>query len=1101
MSTSEDQVAHLEAAIAALERLRPTAGDAVVDAALAPLRQQLSEGELAKRALAGFQSYLPEELAAKARAAQWIEGERRQVTVLFADLSGFTAISERADPEIIRAFQHDLFRELARIIYQYEGFVEKFVGDAVLAIFGAPLAHEDDAERALRVALAMRERMAALNRRWADRLGAPVTLHVGVNTGDVVAGEIGSGLAGGTAAAYAVTGDTVNTTSRLQDAARPGQILVSRTTYRLAQGAFTFEAHEPVQVKNKRDPLAVYELLRARPLPGKVRGLPGMGEPFVGRDADVKLLSTVLDGLTSPGGGNGSGGHIVVITGDAGIGKSRLVAELQKQAGARVLWLEGRCFPHTSTLSYGPVLDMLRRFAGIVDDDTERRARKRLDTAVEQLFPGDADALAVFANLLAMRLSRKETAYLNSLPARDLSERVFLLVQELLKNLVHDRPLVLFLEDMHWVDFSTIDLIEKLLYLTDSEPLLMVVAARPEQEDSPLSRLRQTLARPEYHERTSLITLDSLDQANSLDMIRELLRIDELPPRLGDLVVTKAEGNPFFVEEIIRALIERGALTHDENGWAATPLLEQVTATIPDTLQGLIMARIDRLPDETKYVVQHAAVIGRTFLYRVLLEIAEHSPSLDADLSHLERTALIRERSRDPEVEYTFQHALTQDMAYQTLLKTRSRDLHKRVGEAMERIFAGRLGEFYSIVAEHFDKGEVWDKAADYHVKAADHASQLFAAEARIQYRQGLDALEQMRVNGETRRRRVDVTIALTREALLGSAPGAAAVAECTQRLHIAESLAAALTSASKRPSVDDRMRIARVHAWLGRAYARQDVGRMSEYFDRVLDVANEVHDPELAAFIGQVLLNQGHFAKAESMLAPAVGALQERGSWLEWVTANGSLAMAAAAQGNCREGLRLARLGVARSRNLQGLTLIVMANSYLTFTHLLCDETEQAVEISRDNLPLASRTDNQLMEAVALTAATWAATRAGQLDEAKKTLEQFATAFDHPVLFDWRCAIKAELAYAQGDHQSACELAEEAVNKARARNGIYAEAHAERIWAHALAAQDSAHPDVEKHMHQSREQFRKGSCEAEVSRTNDMWDTLRVKRGDHSSR
>jgi class 3 adenylate cyclase len=388
MNTANDQVAQLQAAIDAFERQRATVGDEVVDTAIAALREQLDalriqergagsgraptraglgghRAELASQALESLRSHLPPDLEAKARAAPAIEGERKQVTVLFADLSGFTTISERSDPELIRDFQTDLFRELARLIYQYEGFVEKFVGDAILAVFGAPVAHEDDPERALRVALAMRERIAVLNRRWSERLGARVTLHIGVNTGLVVAGKIGSDL-DSDGGAYAVSGDTVNSAARLQNAAQPGQILVSRTTYRLAQEAFTFQALEPVQVKNRREPLDVYELTRARYLPGKMRGVRELGQSFVGREAVLAQLEAVITSL-----GEGESARTVLITGEAGLGKSRLVAELCKSTRDRVLWLEGRCFAHTQMLPYGPFLDMLRRDAGILDDDSQ----------------------------------------------------------------------------------------------------------------------------------------------------------------------------------------------------------------------------------------------------------------------------------------------------------------------------------------------------------------------------------------------------------------------------------------------------------------------------------------------------------------------------------------------------------------------------------------------------------------------------------------------------------------------------------------------------------------------------------------------------------
>ncbi|MGH2521335.1 MAG: adenylate/guanylate cyclase domain-containing protein, partial [Anaerolineales bacterium] len=349
MSSLEEQIAQLEAAITAQESLRPTLGDAVVNVTLAALRAQLdslraqpqsastgtarpapSPEQLLKR----LQSYLPKELAEKMHAMGRIEAERKQVTVLFADISGFTALSEQLDPEEVTALTNEALKELAEAVYQYEGYIDKFIGDAIMAVFGAPVVHEDDPERALRAALAMRDRLEHFNERWVDRLGAigPLSLHIGVNTGPVIAGNVGSDLR----LSYTVMGDTVNTASRLEAAAHPGQVLVSRDTYRLTQEAFTFLALDPITVKGKREPLTVFELQRAKLHPGKRRGLKGLASALVGREREMGQLRAVLAELEA------RRGRIVTITGEAGIGKSRLMAEWRAEIGERALWLEGR---------------------------------------------------------------------------------------------------------------------------------------------------------------------------------------------------------------------------------------------------------------------------------------------------------------------------------------------------------------------------------------------------------------------------------------------------------------------------------------------------------------------------------------------------------------------------------------------------------------------------------------------------------------------------------------------------------------------------------------------------------------------------------------
>jgi len=389
---------------------------------------------------------------------------------------------------------------------------------------------------------------------------------------------------------------------------------------------------------------------------------------------------------------------------------------------------------------------------------------------------------------------------------------------------------------------------------------------------------------------------------------------------------------------------------------------------------------------------------------------------------------------------------------------------------------------------------------------AGDHASRLFAAEAPIHYRRGLEALESLRPNtADVKRRRVDTTISLANDVLLGKG-GESDLSDCTERLHKAEALAESLVE-SKRATADDRARMARVHAWLGRAYGRQDTKKRSEYLDKV--VASEVRDPELAAFVGYVYLNQGRFDAAESMLATAVSPLQTKQRWLEWVNANGALAVAAAAQKRCSEGLKRAELGLARSKNLEGqaqTTLVITANNFLAWTCYLCGDVDRAVEISQANRKAAAQTHNQLLETFALTIALQATTHDDtRLETAKQIHAEHADPIhNHPVLLEWRKPMNAKIAHMDKDHPDhpiASRMAEEAVKLGHERGNIYGEALAHRVWAEALEAQDSSDPEIDVHMARSRDLFRQGNCLVEVDRTHAIWDELRVKRGDPPAR
>lgn len=437
MASLEEQITQLQQAIATQESLRPTLGDTVVDLTIATLTEKLDSLKAQQKEapacavltapeelLAKIQSYIPKELAEKIRAIGRIENERRQVTVMFADLSGFTALSDRLDPEEVMEIVNAALKEWAEAVYEYEGYIDKFIGDAIMAVFGAPIAHEDDPERALRSALSMRERLESFNRRWIDRLEQPLSFHIGINTGTVIAGSVGTD----SRLSYTVMGDAVNVASRLESSADSGQILVSKETYRLTSEAFTFQILDPITVKGKQEPLAVFELLRAKINPGKSRGLKGLTSKMVGRDREFNQLREVLQELEA------GEGRIVIISGEAGLGKSRLMAEWRSLIGNRAIWLEGRCFSHTTSLAYSAFLDLFRRYAGIKDEDSEEIARQRLQSAIAQVFPDNKQAFAIFANLLALRLSPEEAALLASFSAESLRQKLEGLIEEFLTS-------------------------------------------------------------------------------------------------------------------------------------------------------------------------------------------------------------------------------------------------------------------------------------------------------------------------------------------------------------------------------------------------------------------------------------------------------------------------------------------------------------------------------------------------------------------------------------------------------------------------------------------------------------------------------------------
>ena len=652
--------------------------------------------------------------------------ERKLVTVLFADLSGSTALAERLDPEEMRRILAAFFNALAHEILRFGGTVDKYAGDAVMAVFGAPVAHEDDPARALRAAMAMQEAVSRLNETMERDHGIRLALRIGLNSGGVVAGT----LPGEVEAAYTVVGDAVNTAQRLQSVAEPGGILVGATTQRLAAHAFAFDAIDSVRVKGKADPVVAFRLVRARaPIAAPLRSV------LVGRDAELATLLAAVEAVER------GEGRIALITGEAGIGKSRLLAEAKRAFSDRdVTGLEGRALSITQGVSYLPFIEIIRQDAGITEDEPEAASWDRLEGRLRALFIDDvADALPYLATLVGLTVPAQFAERVRYLDPQAMGLQIFASARRYVVRLARERPLVLVFEDWHWADESSAALLGHLLPLVETERLGIFVASRPEEPGTAVARLRETVIR-DHGARFIEVRLAPLAALDSGRLLHNLVPIESIPPSIRTLILERTEGNPFFMEEVVRSLIDLGGIVPSDDGeWRATERLESIT--IPDTVQAVVVARIDRLDDEVKQVLKIASVIGRSFLERVLRAIAEADETLDGALAELEQLDLIRERSRIPELEYVFTHALVHDAAYESLLLQRRRELHARVGEAIERLFAKRLDEFSGVLAYHFARAEKWEQAQNYLFKAGDRAERVAGdAEALAHYRQAVAA-------------------------------------------------------------------------------------------------------------------------------------------------------------------------------------------------------------------------------------------------------------------------------------------------------------------------------------------------------------------------
>ena len=664
------------------------------------------------------------------------QADRRVVTVLFADLSGFTSLGERLDPEELTDLLRDCLAGLIAEIHAWDGWLEKQIGDALLAVFGAPVAHEDDPLRAVRTALAMLRRMAELNGRLQARIGRPLALHIGVNTGLVVMTRDLESGPGARLGELVVVGDTVNTAARLQQAAGPGQVFVGAATHAATRWAFDYAPLPPLSVKGKQAALAAYECLRELPRPARTG--PGASRRLVGRDQELAVLREHLDRVA-----HGTGG-LVVVEGEAGLGKSRLIAEAALHPGPEQLrLLRGHALSLTRGIRFWPFVELLRAFAGIEESDIGGLGWAKLERELGAWAGDDGADIGLYLGvLLGLPLAGDREAQIRFLDADKVNLQVFRAVRRLLQHLTGHRPLVVVLEDWHWADDASVQLLEHLLPLILTMPLLVVCTTRP-QPDGPAARLIGA-ARRAVADRLAEIRLTPLSAAESSELVGEAFGLGTLQPGLAKVVLRRAEGNPFFLEEMVRALVDLGLVCQVAAGrWE---LSEAAAKTgIPDTVRGVIVARIDRLGEELKELLRVAAVVGRSFAHSLLCAISEHDRNVDVHLQELKLLDLVRERRQVPELEYMFRHALTQEAVYDSILLKRRRELHRAVARVVEEFLADRGTELYGLLAFHYARAEDWENAERCLLAAGDQAGGVAAdAEALEYYQQALTAHDRL---------------------------------------------------------------------------------------------------------------------------------------------------------------------------------------------------------------------------------------------------------------------------------------------------------------------------------------------------------------------
>ena len=686
------------------------------------------------------ESYTPKPLAERIlRSRGALEGERKQVTVLFSDIKGSMELIQGSDPEEARRILDPTIGAMMSAVHRYEGTVNKVLGDGIMALFGAPIAHEDHAVRACYAALAMQKALRELSERTRHEFGVEVQVRTGIHSGEVVVRTIGNDLT----MDYDAIGPTTHLASRMEQLAPPDTIRMTADTLRLAEGLVQVRALGPIPVKGLPRPIEAFELTGAASVRSRLQASAAAGfTRFVGREGEMDALNCALERA-----GRGSG-QVVAVVGEPGVGKSRLYYEfVRSHRTAQWLVLESGSVSHGKATAYLPLIDLFRRYFEIEGTDDPRRIRERVTGKLLTLDEALRPTLPAFLALLDVPV--EDASWANSDPAQR-RRRTLDACRALLLREAQVQPTIVVFEDLHWTDSESLAFIDSLVESLPKASLLLLVNFRPE--------FRGAWSAKSYYTR---IRIDPLQPQGAADLLQDRIGDDASLRALKKLLIERTEGNPFFLEESVRTLIESGALVGERGDYRLVAPLTAIA--LPVTVQSVLAARIDRLGPEDKRLLQSASVVGKDFAFVLLRDIADADiDALQGGLVNLQAAEFIYETRLFPDPEYTFKHALTHDVAYGSLLAERRRTLHARIVEAIEQLHPGRLIEHIDRLAYHAGRGEVWEKAHTYGMQAGRKALAQSANRAALEAFQGaLAALERLPETTEAIAENIDLRFEL----------------------------------------------------------------------------------------------------------------------------------------------------------------------------------------------------------------------------------------------------------------------------------------------------------------------------------------------------
>ena len=972
-------------------------------------------------------TYTPKHLAERILLSkQALEGERKQVTVLFADLRGSLELLADRDPEGARRILDPVLERMMEAVHSCDGTVNQVMGDGIMALFGAPLALEDHAVRACYAALAMQSAVRGLSEQLRRSEGVEVQIRAGLNSGEVVVRSIGSDLQ----MDYTAVGQTTHLAARMEQLATPGTTRLTVDTLRLAEGLVRVNALGPVPLKGMAEPVEVFELVgagsaRSRLQAAAMRGL----SKFVGRAGELTQITQALERAQA------GHGEVVALVGEPGVGKSRLVWEFVHSHRIQGwLVLEAGSVSYGKATAYRPVIDLLKAYFQIEDRDDARRIREK---AMGKLLALDRQLEPLLSPLLFLLDVPVADAGWQLLDPPQRRQEILDACKRLLLREAQVQPLVVVFEDLHWIDSESQAFLDGLVESLPAARLLLLVNYRPEYQNKWGAKTFYTQLR-----------VDPLAGENAEMLVESLLGNDPSLGLLEQLLIERTEGNPLFLEESVRTLVETGALQGSRGAYRLTAPATSIR--IPATVQAILAARIDRLSPEDKRLLQAAAVIGKDVPYRLLQAIADLPDALlRKGLSDLQAAEFLYETSLYPDLEYTFKHALTHEVAYGSMLQERRRTLHTRIVEAIERLYAERLDDQVERLAHHAFRAEVWDKALAYLRQAGERAAARSAhREAVAHLEQAIVAAEHLPDHVEALRTQVDLRI-LLRSSLypLGEHE------RIRHHLRVGEELAARL---------GDRLRVGRMVAFQAHiAWSTGETLRAIERASEALGVGEAEQDPALTAlarfFLGQACHANGDYRRGVQILSSTVESLSGD---LERERFGMSLPVSVVVRvwlALCHAGLGEFASGIGRASEALRISDALGQQPYSDFharwglglVHLLKADLDDATASLEHALRVARGGDLPLMASAAQVFLGYAYLLAGHTDRGLDTMKE-AVALGHRIghlAFQLHAgALLAEAFITSGELEQAEGLASRALDLCRRHHQRGYEADALRI-------------------------------------------------------